>query len=281
MIETGGFAMNFKLNNGVLIPAVGLGTWRSREEDAYNAVLHAIKEGYRHIDTAAIYGNEEAVGRAIKDSNIPREELFITTKLWNTDQGFETTLEACNASLQKLGLEYVDLYLIHWFKGYDNMIDSYRAMEELYKAGKIKALGVSNHNIHHLNRLLEVAEIKPMVNQVETHVKLQNHFLQAFCEEHDIILTAYAPLMSSKIYELLENDVLDKIATKHQKSIPQVAIRWLVQRGIVVIPKSITPSRITSNFQVFDFELSKEEMIEINGLNAGMKMFPEMDNVVF
>ena len=273
--------IEYTLNNNKKVPAVGLGTWRSKSEDAYQAVLHAIKAGYRHIDTAAIYGNEEAVGKAIKDSGVNREELFITTKLWNTDQGFESTIKACNESLRKLGLEYVDLYLIHWFKGYDILISSYQAMEQLYKEGKIKALGVSNHNVHHIQRLLEVATVKPVVNQVETHVKLQNHFLNDFCKKNDIILTAYAPLMSSKIHELLENDVLQTIASKYQKTIPQVVIRWFIERNIIVIPKSVTPSRISQNYDVFDFQLTEEEMLEIKTLNAGMKMFPEMDNVVF
>lgn len=273
--------ITFKLSNNVEVPAVGLGTWRSTNKDAYNAVLHALKEGYRHIDTAAVYGNERAVGEAIKDSGLKREEIFVTTKLWNADQGYKSALEAAEESLKKLGLEYVDLYLIHWFKGYDKMKDSWKAMEELYKQGKVRAIGVSNFNVHHLMGLLEVAKVKPVVNQVETHVKLQNEFLRDYCEQNGIRLTAYAPLMSNKVNELLEDDTLNEIAKKYNKTVPQVAIRWLVERGIIVIPKSITPSRISANFDVFDFELNEEDMQKIKGLNAGMKMFPEMDNVVF
>lgn len=269
------------LHNGVTIPLVGLGTWKSKDEDAYNAVLCAIKEGYTHIDTAAIYGNEEAVGRAIKDSGVDRETLFVTTKVWNTKQGYQSTIDACEDSLQKLELEYVDLYLIHWFKGYENSLETYRAMEYLYEQGKVKAIGVSNYNVHHIQHLLNHAKIPPMVNQVETHVTLQNEFLRSFCEEHNIQLEAYAPLMSSQINELLEMEILQKIAKKHQKSVPQIAIRWLIERQIVVIPKSITPSRIKSNFDVFDFTLDQEDLEQIKTLNRGNKMFPEMDNVTF
>ena len=171
-----------KLNNNLEMPIIGLGTWLSKPEDVYNAVLTALKNGYKHIDTAMIYQNEEAIGKAILDSKIPREEIFVTTKLWNTDQGYESTLKAVELSLEKLGLDYVDLYLIHRFKGYDKAIESYRAMEYIYKSGKAKAIGVSNYNIHHLMNILNNCEITPMVNQVETHVTLQNHFLQALIE---------------------------------------------------------------------------------------------------
>lgn len=269
------------LNNGVKMPIVGLGTFLSESKDAYNAVLHAIKEGYRHIDTAMVYKNEEAVGKAIKDSGIAREELFITTKLWNTDQGYETAKAAFNLSLEKLGLDYVDLYLIHWHKSYKLSVESYKAMVELYKEGKIKAIGVSNFSIHHLQNLMNEFDIVPMVNQVETHIALQNHVLHQFCKDNGIQLEAYAPLMSRNINELLSNEVMKKIAEKHGKTIPHIAIRWLVERDIVVIPKSITASRITSNFNVFDFKLDKEDMAEIRVLNKARKLFPEMDNIDF
>lgn len=269
------------LNNGNLMPIVGLGTFRSESKDAYNAVLAAIKAGYRHIDTAAIYENEEAVGKAIKDSGIPREELFITTKLWNTDQGYESALAACEKSLSLLGLDYLDLYLIHWFKGYDNSLNSYKALEELYRQGKVKAIGVSNYNVHHLQHLLENVTIKPMVNQVETHIYLQNHFLQDFCNANGIQLEAYAPLLSKSIQELLDNETLKAIAAKYQKSVVQVNLRWFVERGIVVIPKSITPKRIQSNFDIFEFHLDEEDMQAIRKLNRGKKYFPEFDNVEF
>lgn len=272
---------NVILNNGVSMPIVGLGTFRSKSEDVYQAVLQAFKEGYRHIDTAMIYGNEEAIGKAIKDSKIKREELFITTKLWNSDQGYESTLKAFNTSLEKLGLEYIDLYLIHWFKGYENALSTYKAMEELYKSGKIKAIGVSNFNVHHLMYLLDNCEVVPTVNQVETHIALQNHFLQDFCVTHGIQLEAYAPLMSQNIKDLLEDATLNELAIKYGKSVPQIAIRWLVERKIVVIPKSINPLRIKENFNVFDFSLSGEDMIKIRALNRAKKLFPEFDNVDF
>ena len=261
------------------MPIVGLGTWLSAPEDVYNAVLTALKNGYRHIDTAMIYRNEEAIGKAIKDSGVKREEIFVTTKLWNTDQGYEQALKAFDVSLKKLGLDYVDLYLIHWFKGYKKAVESYRALESIYKSGKAKAIGVSNYNIHHLMNIINNCEIPPMVNQVETHVTLQNHFLHEYCLENNIQLEAYAPLMSSRIKELLKNEVMLKIAEKYNKTVPQIAIRWLVERNIVVIPKSVTPSRIISNYDVFDFSLDEEDMKEIRKINTGRKIFVEFDNV--
>jgi diketogulonate reductase-like aldo/keto reductase len=268
-----------KLNNNYEMPIIGLGTWRSSNDDAYTAVLAALKAGYRHIDTAAVYGNESGVGKAIKDSGVKREEIFVTTKLWNGDQGYESTLKAFETSLEKLGLDYVDLYLIHWFKGYDNSLSSYRAMEELYRQGKVKAIGVSNYNVHHIQHLLNNVEVKPMVNQVETHVTVQNHFLHDFCKNNGIQMEAYAPLMSRKIDWLLENETLKEIAKKHNKSVPQIAIRWLIERDIVVIPKSITPARIEANFNVFDFNLDADDMQKIRQLNTGKKLFAEFDNV--
>ncbi len=271
--------INAKLNNNKSMPILGLGTFRSKPDDAYSAVKEALKCGYTHIDTASIYDNEEAVGKAIKDSKIARDKLFITTKLWNTDQGYENTLKAFDKSLKKLGLEYVDLYLIHWFKGYDKSLSTYRALEELYRQGKVKAIGVSNFNIHHLQYLLNNVEVKPMVNQVETHVFLQNHFLQEYCLNNDIQLEAYAPLMSARIQDLLKNETMNMIASKHNKTVPQIAIKWLIERNIVVIPKSVTKERIIQNFDVFDFRLDEQDMDQIRKLNRGMKMFPEFDNV--
>ncbi len=270
-----------KLNNDVLMPIIGLGTFRSKDEDAYNAVLSAIKAGYRHIDTAAVYGNEEAVGRAIKDSKVKRSDLFITTKLWNTEQGYQKTIKAFNDSLTKLGLDYVDLYLIHWFKGYENTLDTWKAFETLYDMGKVKAIGVSNFNVHHLQYLIDNAKVKPMINQVETHIQLQNDFLNDFCRRNSIQLEAYAPLMSHHIDELLENETMKEIAKKHKKTIAQIAIKWLTERDIVVIPKSITPKRIKENFDIFDFSLDDEDMELIKKLNTGRKYFPEFDNVRF
>ena len=270
-----------KLVNGVEIPVVGLGTWQSKKNEAYEAVKSALKAGYRHIDTAAIYGNEVEVGKAIIDSKIPRNEIFVTTKLWNSDQGYESTKKAIDKSLKDLQLEYVDLYLIHWFKGYDKGLSSWKAIEEAYADGKLRSIGVSNHNVHHLMNLIKNSKVPPMVNQMETHIELQNEFLRDYCEQNNIILEAYAPLMSWKVKELLENEAMLKIANNHNKTVPQVAINWLNTRGIVALPKSVNESRIIANFDVFDFELSKDELEEIKSLNKGNKLFPEFDNVPF
>ncbi|MFP4478922.1 MAG: aldo/keto reductase [Candidatus Izemoplasmatales bacterium] len=270
-----------KLNNDKLMPIIGLGTFRSEEDEAYKAVLTALETGYRHIDTAAVYGNEEAVGKAIKDSDVKREDIFVTTKLWNTEQGYQSTIKAFNESLEKLGLEYVDLYLIHWFKGYENSLDTWRAFETLYEMGKVKAIGVSNYNVHHLQHLLDNAKVKPMVNQVETHIRLQNEFLRNFCESKGIQLEAYAPLMSHHIDDLLENDTMKEIAKKYNKTIAQIAIKWLTERDIVVIPKSVHVKRIKENFDIFDFSLTDDDMKKIKELNKGRKLFPEFDNVTF
>lgn len=269
------------LNNNVQMPIIGLGTFRSKDEDAYNAVLTALKAGYRHIDTAAIYGNEKAVGRAIKDSGLKREDLFITTKLWNTEQGYASTIKAFNQSLIDLGLDYVDLYLVHWFKGFDNLKETWKAFETLYDMGKVKAIGVSNFNVHHIDYLLKNAKVKPMVNQVETHIHLQNQFLQDYCTKNNVQLEAYAPLMSHHIHDLLEDETMNQLAKKYNKTVPQIAIKWLSERDIVVIPKSINPKRIKENFDIFDFELSDEDMESIRLLNKGNKLFPEYDNVMF
>ncbi len=273
--------MKFRLNNGVEIPAIGLGTFRSKDEDAYKAVLHALKNGYRHIDTAMVYGNESDVGRAIKDSNIPREEIFVTTKLWNGDQGYLSTKRALKRSLERLKLEYVDLYLIHWPKDYQKTADSYQALEELYKDGFTRAIGVSNFNFHHLEHLFDTAEIMPQVNQVECHVKVQNIKLQDFCMKHGIHLEAYAPMMSHHIDELLEVEVLQNIAKKHQASVPQIAIKYLIQRDIIAIPKSTTPKRIDENLKALAIQLDDEDMEAIRKLNSGRKSFPDPDNIDF
>lgn len=269
------------LNNKTLMPIIGLGTFRSKDEDAYNAVKTALELGYRHIDTAAVYGNEKAVGQAIKDSQVNREDIFVTTKLWNTEQGYESTLKAFNESLEKLGLDYVDLYLVHWFKGYENLEGTWKAFEELYEQGLVKAIGVSNFNVHHIQYLLDRAKIKPMVNQVETHIHLQNQFLQDFCKENGVQLEAYAPLMSQHINDLLNDETMNTIAKKYNKTVPQIAIKWLTEREIVVIPKSINPKRIKENFDIFDFSLTDEDMEKIKSLNKGRKLFPEFDNVPF
>lgn len=270
-----------KLHNNYPLPMIGLGTWKSTGDDAYQAVLWALEQGYRHIDTAMIYGNETLVGKAIKDSGVPREEIFVTTKLWNTDQGYESTKKAIHTSLENLQLDYIDLYLIHWFKGYDKQLDSWKAMEELYEEGLIKAIGISNHNVHHIMNLLEHATIPPMVNQIETHVELQNEFLVDYCNSHNIVVEAYAPFMSWRVAELKDKEILVNLANKYNKTETQIVLRWFLQRGIVALPKSTNKSRITQNFDVFDFELTDSDMKEIESLNKGNKMFTEFDNVPY
>ncbi|MFI8710384.1 aldo/keto reductase [Brevibacillus brevis] len=270
------------LYNGVKMPWFGLGVFKVEEgPELENAVKTAIKHGYRSIDTAAIYGNEEGVGRGIreglKEARISREELFVTSKVWNADLGYESTLAAYEASLKKLNLEYLDLYLIHWpvegkFK------EAWRALETLYKEGRVKAIGVSNFHIHHLKELMKDAEIKPMVDQVEHHPRLTQKELQDFCREQGIQFEAWSPLMQG---QLLDNPVLKEIADKHHKSIAQVILRWDLQNGVVTIPKSTKEHRIVENASVFDFELTKEEMDRIDGLNQNHRVGPDPDNFDF
>ena len=269
------------LQNGVKIPLMALGTFRAMGDEAYTATLAAIKMGYRHIDTAMIYRNEEQVGQAIKDSGVAREELFITTKLWPSDFGYEEAKAAFALSLQKLGLEYLDLYLIHWPKSYDRNAASWRALEELYQAKQIRAIGVCNFKIHHLEHLFETATIKPMVNQVECHVELQNIFLQEMCLEHGIHLQAYAPLLSKNVQDLLNNETLKTIAEKHEASIAQVALAWLMERNIIVLPKSTNEGRLLENYQSLNVQLDETDMAMIRKLNKARRTFPDPDNTDF
>lgn len=269
------------LNNGNLIPQIGLGTFRSQDDAAYEAVKHALKVGYRHIDTAAIYGNEAEVGRAIKDSGIAREEVFITSKVWNEDQGYMATRRALKRSLEKLDLEYLDLYLIHWPKTYARSAETYKALEDLYEEGFIRAIGVSNFSFHHLEHLFATANIMPQVNQVECHLYLQNEKLLNFCRMHGIHLEAYAPLMSSHVKELLQDEVLQKLAQKYHKTAAQIALRFLIEREFIILPKSVTPARIEENAAIFDFELSDEDMHALRKRNRGRRYFPDPDNIGF
>jgi len=241
-----------------------------------NAVKEAIKVGYKSIDTAAIYGNEEGVGKAIAESGVAREELFITTKLWNSNQGYETTLAAFEESMNKLGLEYLDLYLIHWpVPAQGKFVDTWKALEKLYKDGRVRAIGVSNFKIHHLEEILANCEIKPMVNQVEYHPQFNQAELYAFCKEHQIQLEAWSPLMQGG---LLEHPTLVDIADKYNKSTAQVILRWDLQTEVVTIPKSIKPHRIAENANIFDFELTSDDMEKINALNTGVRSFADPDD---
>ncbi|MED3726446.1 aldo/keto reductase [Priestia filamentosa] len=252
------------LHNGVKMPWMGLGVFKVEEgEEVVESVKAALRNGYISIDTAAIYGNEEGVGKAIKESGIPREDLFITTKLWNSEQGYEKTLKAFETSMEKLGLDYLDLYLIHW-PGKDKYKDTWKAFEKLYKDGKIRAIGVSNFQVHHLEDLMSEAEVKPMVNQVEFHPHLTQKELLAFCKEQGIALEAWSPLKQG---QLLDEPLLKEIAEKYNKSVAQVILRWDLQHGVITIPKSTKEHRIIENADVFDFELSQEEVEKIDSLN--------------
>jgi diketogulonate reductase-like aldo/keto reductase len=264
------------LHNGVKMPWVGLGVFLVKDgEEVVNSVKTAIEVGYRSIDTAAVYKNEEGVGKAIAESNVPRAELFITTKLWNADQGYEETLTAFDVSMEKLGLDYLDLYLIHWpLPSHGKYLETWRALEKLYKDGRVRAIGVSNFKVHHLEDILANCEIRPMVNQVEYHPRFNQKELHDFCKKNQIQLEAWSPLMQGG---LLEEPVLVEIANKYNKSTAQVIIRWDIQTGVVTIPKSVKPHRIAENADVFDFELSQDDMDKINALNQDKRMFADPD----
>ncbi|MBU5210326.1 glyoxal reductase [Bacillus obstructivus] len=267
--------MNYvTLNNGLKMPQLGFGVWQVEDNQATDAVAKALEVGYTSIDTAMIYKNEKGVGKALQQSSVPREELFITTKVWNTDQGYENTLRAFDESLERLGLDYVDLYLIHWpTPEYDQYVDTYKALEKLYKDGRVKAIGVCNFDIEHLERILNECEIKPVLNQVECHPYLIQSELKEFCAKHDIFVEAWSPLQQGG--EVLKNESVMKIAEAHGKTPAQVVLRWHLQNNTIVIPKSVTPSRIEENFNVFDFELSTNEMEEINKLNRNERKGPK------
>jgi diketogulonate reductase-like aldo/keto reductase len=265
------------LSNGVKMPWLGLGVFKVTEEGlAEKTVKAAIDAGYRHIDTAAAYGNEEGVGAGVKNSGVPRDELFITTKVWNADQGYETSLAAFEKSLSKLDMDYVDLLLIHWpVKG--KYKETWRALESIYKSGKARAVGVSNFQIHHLQDLAEGSELVPMVNQVEYHPLLSQVELLAYCRANGIQVTAWSPLMQGH----LDIPLLVEIGNKYGKTPAQVVLRWDLQNGVITIPKSVTPSRIAENADIFDFELSREDMEKLSSLNQNRRFGSDPDNFNF
>jgi diketogulonate reductase-like aldo/keto reductase len=267
------------LTNGVVMPLVALGTFRTQDQTTYQSVLSALQSGYRHIDTATRYDNEEQVGQAIQDSGIARKDIFLTTKVYKTEQGYEQTKQSFHDSLKRLQVDYVDLFLIHWPTRYQTDAETWRALEEIYESGLARAIGVCNFKIHHLEHLFQTAKIKPMVNQVECHVELQNHPLEAFCKEHDIALQAYAPLMSFHIQDLLNNSVLQELATEHQATVPQMALAWLTKRGWGSVPKSTKPERIIENWQAQFIELTESDMQRIRALNKARKLYPDADNI--
>ena len=277
----------YQLSNGVLIPKIGFGTWQIPDgEEVYNSVTHALKVGYRHVDTAQIYRNEVGVGRAIADSGLAREEIFLTTKVWNDKHDYDLAKASIEESLEKLGVDYVDLLLIHWpnpkaLREQDawkaGNAGAWKAMEEAYRAGKVRAIGVSNFMIHHLEALLETADIKPHVNQVLLAPGCSQDELVAFCRQEDILLEAYSPLGTGSIFD---NPVAQELAVKYGKSVAQVALRWSLQKGFLPLPKSVTPQNIEANLQIFDFELSEDDLEILDKLD-GVKSQKNPDEVDF
>ncbi|WP_319482562.1 aldo/keto reductase [uncultured Draconibacterium sp.] len=261
---------NLLLNDGNKLPIIGFGTYKSNEQEGIDAVSFALQNGYRLIDTAAFYFNEEAVGKGIKASGIPREEVIVTTKLWRDYLGYESTKRELEKSLKKLDLDYIDLYLIHWpanAKNYNNWqkanADTWRAMEELQAEGKIKSIGVSNFWQEHFEALFKTANLKPAVNQIEFHPGYWQPELTAFCKKQDIVLEAWSPLARGRVFD---NETLQQIAQNHNQSVAKVCLRWITQHDVVVLPKSTTHERILDNLNLFDFELTPEEMHIIDNL---------------
>lgn len=264
-----------KLNNGLEMPMVGFGVYQVSDEDTEKAVLAALKAGYRLLDTAAVYGNEAGVGRAIKASGIPREEIFVTTKLWiQRENGYENTKRALEDSLTRLGLDYVDLYLMH--QPFGDVHEQWRAMEDLYKAGKARAIGVSNFHMDRLMDLITCHEIVPAVNQIETHPFYQRDAEIAFHKELGILQQAWAPLAEGK-FEIFSNPILTQIAQKYGKSVAQVVLRWLNQRGVAIIPKSVKVERMLENREIFDFTLDEQDLAQIATLNRDEIIFNHRD----
>jgi len=267
-----------RLSNGVEMPWLGLGVFLSKEgKEVENAVKCALESGYRSIDTASIYRNEVGVGKGIIESGVPRKDIFLTTKVWNSDQGYQSTFRAFDESLEKLQTNYIDLYLIHWPKG-DVSVETWKALEELYDQGRIRAIGVSNFLVHHLLHLLEHSRIIPMVNQVEFHPELVQPDLFHFCNANHIQLEAWHPIMKGKVNDI---PLLQVLSAKYQKSPVQIVLRWDIQKGVVTIPKSVTPERIIHNADIFDFELSPEDMDKIDSLDKHARMGADPDNFNF
>lgn len=267
-----------KLANGIEMPYLGLGVYLAQEgNEVINACNYAIEAGYRHIDTAALYENEKGVGIAVKECGVLRKEIFVTSKVWNSNQGYESTLRAYDVSLKKLGMDYLDLYLIHWpVKG--KYKDTWRALEKIYKEGRVKAIGVSNFLKHQLEDLLHSAEIKPMVNQMEFHPFLIQQELIDFCTSHNIQYQAWSPLMQGKIIDV---KLLKDLAKKYDKTVAQIVLRWDLQKGVITIPKSVRKEIIISNAQLFDFELSSGDVKLIDSLDKGYRTGADPDNFNF
>ncbi|WP_416145603.1 aldo/keto reductase [Planococcus koreensis] len=264
------------LHNGVEMPRFGLGVFKMTDkEEAVNAVLSALEAGYPAIDTASIYDNEHEVGEAIRASRMKREDIFVTSKVWNTDQGYDNTLRAFEASLKRLDFDYLDLYLTHWAMP-DTYEETYRAIQRLYDEKLVRSIGVSNHQQHHLEKLLATANTKPMVNQIELHPQLTQEPLRQFCADNEIAVTSWSPLARGR---LLGEPLLGKIGESHGKSIAQIIIRWHLQHDLIVIPKSVKPERILENADVFNFELSPGQMEMIDALNKDWRTGTHPDEI--
>ena len=268
----------FELHNGVHMPYLGLGTYQAdNDQEVIDAVKSALQIGYRHIDTASAYKNEEGVGQGIRESGVPRKDIFVTSKVWNSDQGYESTLKAFNESLKRLELDYLDLYLIHWPVA-GKYKETWKALEHLYAEKKIRAIGVSNFLKHHLEDLLEVCKVVPMVNQMEFHPFLVQQDLIDFCTKNTIQYESWSPFMQGKVFDL---DICNDLAKKYGKSVAQIILRWNLQKGVVAIPKSVHKNRIQSNADIFDFELSKADIAFLDGMEKGERTGPDPDNFDF
>jgi diketogulonate reductase-like aldo/keto reductase len=266
-----------ELNNGVRMPQLGYGVFQVPDDETTAAVKAALEAGYRSIDTAAVYGNEKGVGQALAESDVARDELFVTTKLWNSAQGYDSTLKAFDESMKKLGLEQLDLYLIHWpTPERDKYLDTWKAFEKLHADGRVRAIGVSNFQPEHLERLLDAADVAPAVNQIELHPYLQQQEVREFDAKHGIATEAWSPL--AKGGSLLGDPVIADLAVKHSRTPAQIVLRWHLQLGNVVIPKSVTPSRIEENFDLFGFTLAEEELELLTPLDRGERTGPDPDS---
>ncbi|WP_425825484.1 aldo/keto reductase [Streptomyces fractus] len=262
------------LNNGVTMPQLGFGVFQVPDDEAHAAVTSALEAGYRSIDTAALYKNEKGTGRAIADSGLAREDVFVTTKLWNTEQGRDAALRAFDASLARLDMDYVDLYLIHWpAPGLDMYVETWQVFEEILASGRARAIGVSNFLPEHLDRLAAETSVVPALNQIELHPRLQQSELRAYDAEHGIATEAWSPLGRGN--GVLDDEIVTALARKHERSPAQIVLRWHLQLGNVVIPKSVTPSRIRENIAVFDFELADDDMAALAGLETGERVGPD------